>query len=244
MVSHLHQYNFHFFFKISSTSFSLISHVFSITIFWLILFLFFHLIPSALGIRGYVVVYFFCQVNQKNGGVSIFVRESLATEDLTLSYKSLSVECDFECSVCMINTNSGPVCFVTVYRSPTGCFTSFLLKFECLLDMIHKNSSKVNLTITGDFICDILTHSKNKSDLLHLFMSYNLQVINKEPTRLTNHSASPFGCNCYQYQHQLHHIRSDSVSYFRPLPHTNKLRNSPLFSMSYSYSLLLLRGKQ
>jgi hypothetical protein len=69
------------------------------------------------------------------------------------------IEQDF--AVCAIRLIHSPVnlCVLSVYRSPSGNFDTFLMKLEGILNILSQN--QVNLVICGDFNVNFMTVVKN-----------------------------------------------------------------------------------
>lgn len=138
----------------------------------------------SLNINGYCLGSYYCRETFKNGGVCIFVKNSL--NYVNLDYVSnLSVEKDFECSAikCTVKENEYFI-ILTLYRSPDGNVSIFFDKLNIALNLLIKNHRKHNIIICGDFNINFLLPSKNRTDLLDIFNSYCIIPTIKEFTRV------------------------------------------------------------
>jgi len=72
--------------------------------------------------------------------------------------------------------------FLSIYRSPTGNFDTFVKKLEEILNLLFLNP--VNLVICGDFIVNFMTDNTKKYQIISLLKTYNLDYIVNFPTRI------------------------------------------------------------
>ena len=99
---------------------------------------------QSLYINGYCLGSYFCRERFKNGGVFIFVKNSLSY--VNLDYVSnLSVEKDCECSAIKCTVKENEYFIILTYRSPDGNVSIFLDKLDTALDLLLKNHKKHNI---------------------------------------------------------------------------------------------------
>jgi hypothetical protein len=80
------------------------------------------------------------------------------------------------------------ICVLTLFRAPSGNFSSFLLKLNTILQSLY--TPMLHFIICGDININYLNESKNKNQLDNLLLSYNLTNIINFPTRVQNTSAT------------------------------------------------------
>ena len=126
----------------------------------------------------------FCREVYKNGGVCIYIHESLQFSiiDVLKFCKEKDLEVCFvkvylpECTVGIIN----------LYRSSSGNSEEFLNELEIMLNSILSNS--MELIICGDFNIIFLSDTTHKLLLNSLLATYGLYEMVKFPTRIYNNS--------------------------------------------------------
>jgi hypothetical protein len=124
----------------------------------------------------------FCRRQYKNGGVCIYVHESIDYSCIPIHH--ICKEKDLEICAIKINLSKVKIAIITIYRSPTGDFSYFLKKPESFLIRLH--TKKLEIIICGDININYL-HRHNKKQLLDsLLASYNLKSVVDFPTRIFN----------------------------------------------------------
>jgi exonuclease III len=100
----------------------------------------------------------YCRKYAKCGGVCIFIHKSY--QFINMDLDSYCIEQDFE--VCAIRLSHSPVnlCVLSVYRSLSGNFDTFIMKLEEILNILFQN--QVNLVICGDFDVNFMTNNTKK----------------------------------------------------------------------------------
>ena len=148
-----------------------------------------HLKKTQLGrfyIENYKLGAHYCREKREKGGVAIFVHNSLASTniDIVRHCKDQDIE------ICAVKLSFGAlnICVVTLYRAPSGNFSTFLLKLDTILQSIY--SPKLHLIICGDININYLKESEIKSKLDSLLLSYNLTSTINFPTRVQNATAT------------------------------------------------------
>ena len=124
----------------------------------------------------------FCRESHKNGGVSIFVHDTLPCTNINLD--EFCKEQDMEACAVMINLLSLTICIISIYRSPMGNFLHFLHTLDSILNFLHNNT--IEIIICGDFNINYLNENDKRSKLDNLLLSYNLYSTVKFPTRIHN----------------------------------------------------------
>ena len=146
-----------------------------------------HLNKQLCHVQGYVS-YHCCRSLNNGGGVSIFIKDSLISESLSINLNNNSIECigiRFKTSI-----NSDWFNVLGIYRPPSGKINDFILFLEEALN--DNNISSVNCIIGGDFNICLAKDDNNKQaneffNLMHKFYFYCLIT---KPTRVKNDSAS------------------------------------------------------
>jgi hypothetical protein len=87
----------------------------------------------------------FCKQQYKNGGVCIFVHESIDFD--VISTHHICKEKDLEICAVKINISKIKIVKVTIYRSPTRNYNYFLRKLDSFLNLLH--TKKWNLSYVG-----------------------------------------------------------------------------------------------
>ena len=97
---------------------------------------------------------------------------------------------DKELETCVIRLDflAFKICIITIYRSSTGTFQSFIKRSGNIINKIYK--SGVHLIICGDINTTYLTESKEKHELNNILHSYNLISVINFPTRIKNNSST------------------------------------------------------
>jgi exonuclease III len=99
----------------------------------------------------------FCRNVFKNGGVCIFIHESIQFTNINL--EKFCKEKDLE--VCAVKLHlSYEICIITIYRSPSGDFQYFLHNLEEILSMVYNNT--IEIIICGDFNINYFNDSTYK----------------------------------------------------------------------------------
>jgi hypothetical protein len=124
-----------------------------------------------------------CRTFRKNGGVGIYIRNSITFAVIDLS--QFYLELDFEC--CGIKLTEDNVFILSIYRSPSGDINNFLENFELTVKRLHKNNQK--LIIAGDFNIEMGKESKGNVvsvKFFNLLRSLNLFSCNNQSTRVNS----------------------------------------------------------
>ena len=126
----------------------------------------------------------FCRESLKNGGVSVFVHDTLQCTNINLAV--FCKEQDIEACAVRINLSSLTICIISIYRSPTGNFLHSLHTLDSILSFLHNNT--IEIIICGDFNINYLNDNDKKSKLDNLLLSYTLYSTVNFPTRIHNNS--------------------------------------------------------
>jgi exonuclease III len=127
-----------------------------------------------------------CRKNLKQGGVCIYVHESLKFTNINLL--KYSKEQDIEIAAIQLNIQRGKVIIICIYRAPCGNFEYFLNKLEIVLNSFHKHNSE--FIICGDININYLESNNKKNQFDNLLGTYNLTGTVFFPTRIVNNSAT------------------------------------------------------
>jgi len=128
----------------------------------------------------------YCGHNLKQGGVCIFVCESIKFSNINiLKYNK---EQDIEIAAVQLNNQKRRINVICVYRAPCGNFELFMNKLEIILNSLHSHNSE--LIICGDININYLEPRNKKDQLDSLLGTYNLTDTVSFPTRIANNSAT------------------------------------------------------
>ena len=141
-------------------------------------------------IPGYVVGDYFCRKYHRNGGVVIFVKKTIQLTNVphTVQNLSLNSELEFEYAAVMFSVSVNDFILLSVYRSPTGCFNTFLGKLDSLIYTIINQASRPTVILTGDFNTDLLKDGHHQRHLLQMLHSYHMTPLITTPTRVSTSS--------------------------------------------------------
>ena len=89
----------------------------------------------------------FCRETLKNGGVGIFVHDTLQCTNINLG--EFCKEQDIEACAVRINLSSLTIYIISIYRSPTENFLHYLHTLESILTFLHNNT--IAIIIRRDF---------------------------------------------------------------------------------------------
>jgi hypothetical protein len=123
-----------------------------------------------ISIENYTLGAQFCRSTYVNGGVAIFVHDSLKASNIDLSKYSKGK--DIEISVVKLHLGPTTLCTITIYRAPSGNFSYFLQNPENALQSLSTPNS--NIIISGDINVNYLVESEQKNLLHNAFLMYNL----------------------------------------------------------------------
>ena len=129
----------------------------------------------------------FAEKNLKQGGTSIFVHESLASNNNDL--QKHCIEQDIETCAIKIKLLATYIYVISIYRSPTGNFANFIKGIDAILNQLYKPN--IEIIICGDINVNYLDENCNKRQQLDaLVATYNLISTVRFPTRSLNGTAS------------------------------------------------------
>jgi exonuclease III len=128
----------------------------------------------------------YCRRNLKQGGVCIYVCESLKFSIINLSKHNK--EQDIEIAAIQLNIQNKKVIVICVYRAPCGNFELFLNKLEIILNFLYRHNSE--FIICGDININYLEPSYKKNQLDNLLGTHNLTDTVSFPTRITHNSVT------------------------------------------------------
>jgi hypothetical protein len=126
----------------------------------------------------------YCRRLFKKGGTCIYVLNNLNNVNLNLD--NFCYDKDIEACAISVNIKSFKICTVTIYRSPSGNYETFLSKLELILHKLYKDKVKI---VCGDFNVNYMVncHKKANSNILS---SFNLWTTITFPTRIGPNSIS------------------------------------------------------
>jgi exonuclease III len=139
-----------------------------------------------ISINQYNLGAFYCREKKKQGGVGIFVHNTLNSSNIELN--RYCNENDLE--ACALKTKLANEVYhiLCIYRPPTSNYANFQRLLEDILTQLFSNTT--NLIICGDINIDYLKTSNQKSQLDFLMASYNLSSIIEFPTRVSENTST------------------------------------------------------
>jgi len=137
---------------------------------------------QGISVDNYNLGAYYCRKLIKCGGVCIFLHKS---------YQFINVDLNSHCreqdiEICAIRLVHSPLnfCILSIYRSPTGNFDTFMEKLEEILNLLFLNL--VNLIVCGDFNVNFMTDNIKKYQIISLLKMYNLDYKVNFPTRIND----------------------------------------------------------
>jgi exonuclease III len=135
-------------------------------------------------IEGYKLGAHFCRQTWENGGVAIFVHNSLGflNTDIVKHCKEQDIE------ICALKLSFGTlnICVLTLYKATSGNVSTFLLKFDTIIQLLYMPMS--HFIICGDININYPKESEDKTHLDNNLLSYNLISIINFLIRIQNTS--------------------------------------------------------
>ena len=131
-------------------------------------------------VDNYVLGANYCRATYKNGGVCIYIYNSIKFDSLSVS--NYCVERDIEACAIKLNLTNITLIILAIYRSPSGNFNNFLQKLDAILNKLHNN--KVEYVICGDVNINYLENCDRRKQLDALLNTYNLIGTVNFPTRI------------------------------------------------------------
>ena len=130
---------------------------------------------------------FYCRERGEHGGSAVYVHKNLEYKSRNKINK-LSVKNVIECAAVECKLKDTILIIISIYRPPTSnieLFLNILEKFLC--DTIDENKKVI---VAGDFNIELLKSNEDRTDLLSLLTSFNLEQTIFENTRITANTAS------------------------------------------------------
>ena len=128
----------------------------------------------------------YCRLNLKNGGLCIYILDSLTYDNIDLT--KYSKDQDLEICAIKLQSQLKNVIIFCLYRAPSGNFGNFLNLMGKILHLLYK--PKTEFIICGDFNINYMEVSNNRKALGNLLTSYNLMSTVYFPTRIVENSIS------------------------------------------------------
>jgi exonuclease III len=120
------------------------------------------------------------------GGVVVYIHNNLYSTAINLS--KYCIEKDIEICAVRLEVQYSVFCIITIYRSPSGNFKSFLETLDAVLQSVYSPSQEI--IICGDININYLVVNEQRKQLDNLLLLYNLTGIVDFPTRLTDTSTA------------------------------------------------------
>jgi exonuclease III len=128
----------------------------------------------------------YCRKELKNGGVCIYILETL--KFLNIDLQKHCKEQDIEIAAIQIRLNKKNVIIFSIYRAPSGNFDYFLNKLDTILNSLHNH--KTEFILCEDINIHYLATTNKKKQLDNLLSTYNLTSTVYFPTRIANKSVT------------------------------------------------------
>ena len=137
-------------------------------------------------IENYSLGAYYCRNTKHKGGVCIFIQKSIPFTCLDIG--NYCIDQDIEVCGIQLNHACDKLCILTVYRSPSGNFSNFLIKLDSVLQKLFL--LKFTFIICGDININYFADSYKKKQLDSILYSFNLCSIVNFPTRVGPNSSS------------------------------------------------------
>lgn len=157
---------------------------------------------TTVSFESYNLVSYFCRTMKQRGGVAIFAKKGIKIDKINIK----SIESCFECAGAKMTVcDSSHLFFVSLYRPPDNHtkklkidgkiydsnFEPFLEQLENVIQTLAKLcKNNENFYIGGDMNINLLQLNSTVNLYRDLVDSYNLNIVNNVPTRVTNTSAT------------------------------------------------------
>ena len=137
---------------------------------------------------GYRLVSCYCRTKHEGGGVCVLLQNEILYKERN-DITNLSIELVIE--ICAIEIPKLNLLIIVLYwpvkNRESVLFYDSLSK---LLQLLSKKDNRKNIIIGGDFNVNILEHNNSSVNLLNLMKSFNFIQHIKEPTRVTQTTAT------------------------------------------------------
>ena len=143
-----------------------------------------------LTISNYVICNYFCRDETGYGGVLILAVPSLIFSKINTPAAISSV---FECCAVNFKLKNINLRIFGLYRAPNNANIDdfFIILDDTLKNTVDKRRKfQSPIVLCGDLNIDILTNNNLCNRLFDTISSYNMNVLNSNPTRVTNHSST------------------------------------------------------
>lgn len=136
-------------------------------------------------IDGFDLSSYYCRTIHKSGGVGIWTESNCKSKSIDVA--KFCVELDFEVCAVLCQVKHTDYIVINCYRSPTGDPNVFLRNIVKVLDYLYQPT--ISFILCGDFNFDSYKNTLYKS-LCDILMCYNLNLVVKWPTRITDTSCT------------------------------------------------------
>lgn len=124
-------------------------------------------------IKGFYSI--FLNRENRGGGVVVYIAENLNFNQISLNINS------FEAILIDININNNITSLLSIYRPPSANIPQFIKELETVIKTIKR---KQNIILVGDINIDILRENLTTKTYLNMIMSYGLQCMVNQCTRV------------------------------------------------------------
>ena len=122
---------------------------------------------------------YYCR-EQYEKGIAIYIHKSIQCTKVGID--TYCKEKDIEICVIKFTYHESKISIITLYRSPTGSFDSFLCNLERVLQVLY--DSTIDIIICGDINVDYRVENEREKQINNLLHSFNLTSIITFPTRV------------------------------------------------------------
>jgi exonuclease III len=128
----------------------------------------------------------YSRLNLKNGGVSIYILDTLTYSNISLL--KYSKEQDHEICAIQLHTQENCIIILCLYRAASGNFGYFLNTMDKILNSLHK--PKTEFIVCGEININYMEMSNNRKSLDNLLATYNLTSTVHFSTRIVDKAIS------------------------------------------------------
>lgn len=144
----------------------------------------------------YTTITYFSRNLHIHGGTLIMAKTSLHCKQVD-AIKSLSEECHIEMCAVSFCLNENKTILIVVYRPPSGDIHMFFNLLTQALLLANKLSKWIILC--GDFNIDLNKQCSNTNFLCDILSSFELAILNSEPTRVFTNIHGYTSSTCIDY---------------------------------------------
>lgn len=135
---------------------------------------------DGVNLEGYSISSCYCRKGMLHGGVVVYSKALLGLKAIDLG--ELCIDSDYECCCSTFVVNKRTYALLLVYRSPSGCYETFLDRLSETLNIVSDHCD--HIIMCGDINLDVRVKCRRSDLTLDIFESFELSGNFNEPTRV------------------------------------------------------------